>query len=85
MDLKYIRQSLERVHQAFYDEYERRATGSLGRIAELRGDKANKASLRTSEHVPVIAEIMPSLKKQVLNDVVVLFTGIIPQGINHHM
>jgi RNA polymerase II subunit A C-terminal domain phosphatase len=85
IELKYLQQSLERVHQAFYDEYERRSTGSFGgRIAELRGDKYSKVRPGGElASVPHIGEIMPPIKKEVLKDVVLCFTGVIPQGTDH--
>ena len=82
VELKYLRQNLEKLHRAFYDEYERKTTGSLGRIAELRGEKRARPADQT-EQIPDITDLLTPLKAQVLKGVVILFTGVIPQGINH--
>lgn len=80
--LEVIEANLRLVHQTFYDEYLRKkVVPHSGRVAELKGQKSpKKPPLETV--VPDVAEIMPRLKQQTLDGCVVVFSGIIPLGMN---
>ncbi|KAG9190047.1 RNA polymerase II subunit A C-terminal domain phosphatase [Alternaria panax] len=81
--LDVIEQNLNLVHRTFYDEY-RKARGKApadGRVAALKGEKSPKK--RSMEDViPDVAEIMPRIKNEVLDGTVVVFSGIIPLGVD---
>lgn len=79
--LDVIENNLNRVHAAFYDEYRRsKAVGPAGRVAALKGERSPKK--RMSDAIPDVAQLMPEIKEQVLGDAVVVFSGIIPLGVD---
>jgi RNA polymerase II subunit A-like phosphatase len=80
--LDIIEHNLIRVHRTFYDEYRKgKKVPADGRVAALKGEKSPKK--RSMEDViPDVAEIMPRIKGEVLNGAVVVFSGIIPLGVN---
>ncbi|KAH7390699.1 RNA polymerase II subunit A C-terminal domain phosphatase [Pyrenochaeta sp. MPI-SDFR-AT-0127] len=80
--LDIIEHNLVRVHRTFYDEYVRaKAVPAGGRIAELKGEKSPKKRPLT-DVIPDVAEIMPRIKEEVLDGAVVVFSGIIPLGVD---
>ncbi|KAF2477934.1 uncharacterized protein BDR25DRAFT_330546 [Lindgomyces ingoldianus] len=80
--LDLIEECLNRVHRSFYDEYQKKKTGPQGgRIAELRGEKSPKK--RTlEEFVPDVKVLMPRMKREVLAGTTIVFSGIIPLGLD---
>jgi RNA polymerase II subunit A-like phosphatase len=80
--LEVIGANLRLVHRTFYDEYrKKRVVPHGGRVAELKGERSPKKRPR-DEFVPDIAEIMPRIKGQVLEGCVIVFSGIIPLGVD---
>ncbi|KAH4006859.1 RNA polymerase II subunit A C-terminal domain phosphatase [Parastagonospora nodorum] len=80
--LEIIEKHLVQVHRTFYDEYVKaKAIPAGGRIAELKGEKSPKKRA-LSDIIPDVAEIMPRIKEEVLDGVVVVFSGIIPLGVD---
>lgn len=80
--LEIIEKHLAQVHRAFYDEYVRaQAVPAGGRVAELKGEKSPKKRSLTAA-TPDVAEIMPRIKEEVLSGTVVVFSGIIPLGVD---
>jgi RNA polymerase II subunit A-like phosphatase len=86
-ELRFLQSHLENVHQSFFDEYERqRKTLAGSRVAELRGEKSSPRKTLIVDDLAVVPDvkvIMPAMKEQVLKGVVLCFTGVIPQGIDH--
>jgi RNA polymerase II subunit A-like phosphatase len=87
-ELRYLQKHLESVHSTFFEEYDEKLRGGapLGRVSQLRGEKSPKKARPLpddSSIVPDVKDIMPYMKAQVLQGVVICFTGVIPQGINH--
>lgn len=84
IELQRLEASLRRVHQAFFDEYDRRLAGSHGgRVAQLRGEKGSKKRpIDDLQIVPDVAEVMPKLKREVLGDTVIVFSGVIPRQVD---
>jgi RNA polymerase II subunit A-like phosphatase len=83
-ELRYLQANLEHVHQLFYEEYDQNMKGSAPRVSQLRGEKtAKKPPVDNLELVPDVKDIMPRMKSNVLKHVVICFTGVIPQGLNH--
>lgn len=79
--LDVIENNLNRVHTAFYDEYRNmKAVGPAGRVAALKGERSPKK--RPIDTIPDVAELMPAMKEQVLDNTVVVFSGIIPLGVD---
>lgn len=87
-ELKYLQLNLESVHRAFFEEFDRqKKTFATGRVADLRGDKTSPKKPALVDEltiVPDVKQIMPLMKEQVLQGVVICFTGVIPQGIDHN-
>ncbi|KAF2027246.1 hypothetical protein EK21DRAFT_102679 [Setomelanomma holmii] len=80
--LETIEKHLKQVHRTFYDEYLRaKAVPAGGRIAELKGEKSPKKR-QLNDIIPDVAEIMPRIKEEVLDGTVVVFSGIIPLGVD---
>jgi RNA polymerase II subunit A-like phosphatase len=84
-ELHFLDQILTNVHSNFfttYDKHVAKANAGLGRIAQLRGD-SKKSAIDDDSLIPDISELMPAMKEEVLEDVVICFTGVIPQGMEH--
>jgi len=80
--LDVIENNLLRVHREFYDQYIKiKAAPAGGRIAELKGGKSPKKRVM-NDTLPDVAEIMPRIKSEVLDGAVVVFSGIIPLGVD---
>lgn len=80
--LDIIEKNLIRVHQTFYDEYRKaKKVPAGGRVAELKGEKSPKKRAM-DDVIPDVAEIMPRIKSEVLDGAVVVFSGIIPLGVD---
>lgn len=86
-ELQHLHQSLRRVHSEFFDIYGRDlASAQGGRLAELRnGPKTAKRKTALNDNmslamVPDIKIIMPSIKRSVLEGVVLVFSGVVPLG-----
>lgn len=80
--LDVIEKHLKLVHRTFYDEYIK-ATGvpAGGRVAALKGEKSPKKRA-INDIIPDVAEIMPRIKEEILDGAVVVFSGIIPLGVD---
>lgn len=87
-ELQYLSQSLRNVHSAFFTEYERTLSPTTsGRIAELRPNgPSSKPSLYDLQRIPDAAALMAAMKRRVLSGVNLVFTGVVPLGVNiqHH-
>lgn len=82
-ELMYLEQNLRNIHKAYYDEYERDAAGSKGsRVAELRPGHTKKRSVDEFQHIPDAAIIMDHLKSKVLRGVHIVFSGVVPLGVD---
>ncbi|KAF2640233.1 hypothetical protein P280DRAFT_490575 [Massarina eburnea CBS 473.64] len=80
--LETIGAHLRLIHQTFYDEYQRnKIVPHSGRVAELKGQKSPKKR-PVDTVVPDVAEIMPRLKRETLHGCVIVFSGIIPLGVD---
>ncbi|KAF2819684.1 hypothetical protein CC86DRAFT_449741 [Ophiobolus disseminans] len=80
-----VEKHLKQVHQTFYDEYRKAsAVPAGGRIAALKGEKSPKKRV-LNDIIPDVAEIMPRIKEEVLDGAVVVFSGIIPLGVDVQM
>ena len=80
--LQIIEQNLRRVHRAFYDEYQKKKTvPHVGRVAELKGEKSPKKRA-VEDQVPDVGKLMPRIKRDVLGGTVIVFSGIIPLGMD---
>lgn len=77
--LDIIERHLKLVYQKFYDEYRsKKKTPPVGRVAELKGSPKK----RLVEFVPDIKVLMPRMKREVLEGETVVFSGIIPLGMD---
>lgn len=82
-ELEHLGRNLGAVHAAFFDEYGRGSAGSKGgRIAELRPGHSKKRSFDQLQNIPDAAILMANIKAQVLNGVNIVFTGVVPLGVD---
>lgn len=81
-ELYQLRDRLNEVHRKFFEEYDRRRTRALGgRVAALRGEKAPTKDRDVDlKLVPDVKDIMPRIKRPVLEGVVIVFSGVLPLG-----
>ena len=93
-ELAHLDRHLLQVHKQFYDTYDRRlltATSSK-RLAEVRSGGEKKLPARPPPSlrnglvdlalVPDVKEVMPAIKTAVLAGVVLVFSGIVPLGVD---
>ncbi|KAL6721087.1 CTD phosphatase Fcp1 [Lecanora helva] len=86
-ELYQLEKSLRSVHTEFfslYDSNKNPASSSGGRVGELRGAQKKKAPADKVdlELVPDIKSVLPSVKAKVLKGVVIVFSGVIPLGMD---
>ncbi|KAK6349969.1 RNA polymerase II [Orbilia brochopaga] len=94
-ELEYLEKALTEVHQEFFEEYQRRLVASKGgRVAQVRGGggKGGKRAPRGNsdsdaksdylKNVPDIKHIMPRMKRRVFDNTVLVFSGVIPLGVD---
>jgi RNA polymerase II subunit A-like phosphatase len=86
-ELIYLERSLADVHRAFFEEYEKNMTDAQGgRVAQLRGSQSKKLHVKDDgadlQVVPDIKVVMPRMKMQVLEGVVLVLSGVIPLGLD---
>lgn len=85
-ELYHLEQSLSIVHSAFFAAHARQlASVQGGRIAELRGSQKQKKPLNDNSDlavVPDIKAVMPRIKRSVLDGVVIVFSGVVPLGMD---
>ena len=83
-ELEHLGKNLRNVHDAFYEEYEKGlSAGEAGRVAELRPGKPKKQSIQDLT-IPDAAVIMQEMKYRVLGDTHIVFSGVVPLGVNIH-
>ena len=84
-ELFQLEESLSRVHGEFYDIYYRQLSAAQGgRLGQLRGGQKRKLSSEKSDLdlVPDIKTVLPSVKSKVLLGVVIVFSGVVPLGMD---
>ncbi|KAJ5827068.1 hypothetical protein N7447_003831 [Penicillium robsamsonii] len=83
-ELYQLQNRLEQIHLQFYDEYDKRRTLALGgRVAALRGEKVHSRDKDVDlKLVPDVKDIMPQIKRRILGGVVLVFSGVLPLGID---
>ena len=85
-ELEHLGKNLLDVHKAFYEQYEQELPAiESGRVAELRPGQHKKQDLQdTKMKIPDVAVIMRGIKSRVLGDVHLVFSGVVPLGVNIH-
>lgn len=79
--LQYLDENLRNIHTAYYDEIDKTSAGSKGgRIAELKPGSSKKRSIADLNNIPDAAEVMRNMKQNVMKDIHIVFSGIIPLG-----
>ncbi|MCJ1437167.1 Carboxy-terminal domain (CTD) phosphatase [Xylographa pallens] len=85
-ELRYLEHSLSKIHAEFFATYHRQlADAQGGRLAELRGTHRRRVHTNGSldlDIIPDIKTIMPAIKARVLAKVVIVFSGVVPLGID---
>jgi RNA polymerase II subunit A-like phosphatase len=86
-ELIYLEKHLQKVHKAFFEEYDRSLAGATGgRVAHLRPGSNKKVSLKDESAdlklVPDIADVMPGLKSKILAGTHIVLSGLVPLGID---
>jgi RNA polymerase II subunit A-like phosphatase len=81
-ELRYLQRSLQSVHSAFFEEYDRRTSGPKdGRVAELRTGRDVNITSDKLDSLPDVTSIMAAMKLKVLKGVHVVFSGVMPLGV----
>jgi RNA polymerase II subunit A-like phosphatase len=81
-ELRYLQRSLQSVHSAFFEEYDRRTSGPKdGRVAELRTGRDVNITSDKLDSLPDVTSIMAAMKLKVLKGVNVVFSGVMPLGV----
>ena len=84
-ELKHLGHSLRKIHQAYFDAYNKEMVGSKGgRVADLRPGHSKKRSIDELENIPDAAQLMASMKARVLHGVNLVFSGVVPLGVDIH-
>ncbi|KAL9095785.1 MAG: hypothetical protein Q9163_006484 [Psora crenata] len=84
-ELYQLEKSLRTVHTAFFDAYTQQlAAAQGGRLAQLRGSHKRKLGPDTSDLdlVPDIKAVMPAVKYRVLENTVIVLSGMVPLGMD---
>ena len=84
-ELFQLEESLRRVHTEFYELYCRQLSAAQGgRLGQLRGGQKRKLPSEKSDLdlVPDIETVLPSVKSRVLAGVVIVFSGVVPLGMD---
>jgi RNA polymerase II subunit A-like phosphatase len=81
-ELTALKNHLSSVHERFYQEYEKNKSLRKGRISQLKDHPRKKTEVDGLDltAVPDVAIIMPSMKRQALSGVVLVFSGVVPLG-----
>ncbi|GAB7365810.1 hypothetical protein MBLNU230_g7143t1 [Neophaeotheca triangularis] len=85
-ELHHLSQSLRNIHSAFFTEYDRSNSTTNPRVTALNPKvSAQKPSPSTSlSNIPDAAALMATMKRRVLAGVHLVFTGVVPLGVNIH-
>lgn len=84
-ELFQLEESLQKVHSEFYEIYSRCLSDTQGgRLGQLRGGQKRKLPSEKSDLdlVPDIKTVLPSVKSKVLAGVVIVFSGVVPLGVD---
>lgn len=82
-ELEYLKKHLLNINRTYYDQYRTEGAGSKGgRIADLRPGHSKKRSIDELENIPDAAVIMTTLKSRVLEGVHLVFSGVVPLGVD---
>ena len=84
-ELYHLERSLKKVHNEFFTSYENElASVAGGRLGKLRGGQKRKFSNTNSDLdlVPDIKNVLPAVKAKVLSGVVIVFSGVVPLGLD---
>ena len=84
-ELYQLEKSLRSVHTEFFSLYKSKsAASSGGRLGELRGTQKRKAPNDKSDLdlVPDVKLVLPSVKARVLGGLVLVFSGVVPLGMD---
>ncbi|RPA99239.1 hypothetical protein L873DRAFT_1789822 [Choiromyces venosus 120613-1] len=86
VELIALERHLTEVHRSFYELYENNRSVISARVSELKDPKKQVRKRRLSDTnlraVPDVKVIMPQMKMRALGDVVLVFSGIIPLGVD---
>ncbi|KAG9703469.1 hypothetical protein KCU69_g5900, partial [Aureobasidium melanogenum] len=81
-ELRYLQRSLQSIHSAFFEEYDHRTSGPKdGRVAELRSGPDVNLTTDKLDSLPDVTSIMAAMKAKVLKGVHIVFSGVMPLGV----
>ncbi|KAK4574206.1 CTD phosphatase Fcp1 [Recurvomyces mirabilis] len=84
-ELEHLGASLREIHNEYFTAFEKdyKDAAPLDRVAQLRPGHKNKLSPEQNlDNIPDAAAIMSTLKTRVLSGVHLVFSGIVPLGVN---
>ena len=84
-ELTSLQNHLSAVHERFYQEYENNKGSKKDRVSQLKNHPRKRGGDEDEDGVdlnavPDVATIMPTMKKQALSGVVLVFSGVVPLG-----
>jgi RNA polymerase II subunit A-like phosphatase len=81
-ELHHLQQSLISVHSAFFEEFDRRASGPRdGRVSQLRAGTDQNLVTDNINSLPDVTVIMEAMKLKVLKGVHLVYSGVMPLGV----
>ena len=87
-ELHYLERALRKIHTEYYDTHARDLAGLQGgRVAQLRAGQSSKKPLHANSDLAVLPDIkilLPQVKRTVLADLVIVFSGLVPLGVDVH-
>ncbi|KAK5725396.1 CTD phosphatase Fcp1 [Elasticomyces elasticus] len=84
-ELQHLGESLHSIHDHYFAEYDKVNAAPQGdRIAKLRPGHGKKRSIDEVETIPDAAIVMADLKASVLAGVHLVFSGVVPLGVDIH-
>ena len=82
-ELEYLGQNLHNIHQAYFDQYAKdNAAARGGRVAGLRPDSGRRLTVDDLDNIPDAAAIMARMKAKVLANLHLVFSGVVPLGVD---
>ncbi|TKA77287.1 hypothetical protein B0A55_04335 [Friedmanniomyces simplex] len=82
-ELQHLGESLHNIHRHYFAEYDKvNAAPQDNRIAKLRPGHTKKRSIDEIEQIPDAAAVMADLKSSVLTGVHLVFSGVVPLGVD---
>ena len=88
LELHYLEQALRKLHTEYYNTHDRELKNLQGgRVAQLRAGQPSKKPLNANSDLALLPDIkilLPQVKRTVLAGLVIVFSGLVPLGVDVH-